>query len=65
MHGVVGGPDELCDFEKIRDLPGAALEEGREGTGSGAAPQRGDPPGQNPKSSFGTSCTFAHSTLKS
>jgi hypothetical protein len=36
LYGVVGGPDELCNFEKIRDLPGAPLEDCEEGTGSGA-----------------------------
>ncbi|MDJ0868088.1 MAG: DUF3604 domain-containing protein [Myxococcota bacterium] len=39
LYGVVGGPDELCEFEKIRDLPGRPLEDCEEGTGSGA--QRG------------------------
>jgi hypothetical protein len=41
LYGVVGGPDELCDFEKIRDLPGKPLEDCREGTGSGAQRARG------------------------
>jgi hypothetical protein len=41
MYGVMGGPDELCDFEKIRDLPGLPLEDCEEGTGSGAQRGRG------------------------
>ena len=41
LYGVVGGPDELCNFEKIRDLPGAALEDCGEGTGSGAQAGKG------------------------
>jgi hypothetical protein len=41
MYRVVGGPDELCDFEKIRDLPGRPLEDCEEGTGSGAQRDRG------------------------
>jgi hypothetical protein len=41
LYGVVGGPDELCDFEKIRDLPGTPLEDCKEGTGSGAQRARG------------------------
>jgi len=41
LYGVVGGPDELCDFEKIRDLPGRPLEDCEEGTGSGAQRGRG------------------------
>jgi hypothetical protein len=41
MYDVVGGPDELCDFEKIRDLPGVPLEDCEEGTGSGAQRARG------------------------
>ncbi|UCE87574.1 MAG: DUF3604 domain-containing protein, partial [Deltaproteobacteria bacterium] len=41
LYGVVGGPDELCDFEKIRDLPGRPLEDCKEGTGSGAQRARG------------------------
>ena len=36
MYGVVGGPDELCDFEKIRDMSGVQYEDCEEGTGSGA-----------------------------
>jgi hypothetical protein len=41
MYGVLGGVDELCGFEKIRDLPGEALEDCEEGTGSGAQRGRG------------------------
>jgi hypothetical protein len=41
MYGVAGGPDELCDFEKIRDMPGGPLEDCREGTGEGAQRGRG------------------------
>ncbi len=39
MYQVVGGPDELCDFEKSRDM-GQDLEDCGEGAGSGA--QRGE-----------------------
>ena len=41
MYGVVGGPDELCNFEKIRDLPGVPHEDCEEGTGSGAQRAQG------------------------
>jgi hypothetical protein len=41
MYGVLGGPDELCDFEKIRDFPGVPLEDCEESTGSGAQRGRG------------------------
>jgi hypothetical protein len=41
LYGVVGGPDELCDFEKIRDMPGVEYEDCEEGTGSGAQAGRG------------------------
>jgi hypothetical protein len=41
MYGVVGGPDELCNFEKIRDLPGQPLEDCEEGIGWGAQRGRG------------------------
>jgi len=41
LYGVVGGPDELCDFEKIRDMPGRPVEDCEEGTGSGAQRGRG------------------------
>jgi hypothetical protein len=39
MYGVVGAPDELCDFEKVRDLGHQEFEDCREGAGWGA--QRG------------------------
>jgi len=41
MYGVAGGPDELCGFEKLRDLPGQPLEDCGEATGSGALDGRG------------------------
>jgi hypothetical protein len=41
MYGVVGGPDELCGFEKLRDMPGTPLEDCEEGTGEGAQRGRG------------------------
>ncbi len=41
MFEVTGGPDELCGFEKIRDLTGYAHEDCGEGTGSGAQAARG------------------------
>ncbi len=41
LYGVLGGPDELCDFGKVRDLPGLPLEDCEEGTGSGAQRGRG------------------------
>jgi hypothetical protein len=41
MYGVVGGPDELCNFEKTRDMLGEPLEDCEEGTGSGAQMGRG------------------------
>jgi hypothetical protein len=41
MYGVVGGPDELCDFEKLRDMPGTPLDDCEEGTGEGAQRGRG------------------------
>ncbi len=41
LYGVLGGPDELCDFEKIRDLPGEAVEDCEDGTGEGAQRGRG------------------------
>jgi hypothetical protein len=41
MYGVVGGPDELCDFEKVRDLSPRPPEDCGEGTGSGAQAGRG------------------------
>jgi len=41
LYGVVGGPDELCDFEKTRDMGGEAFEDCEEGTGTGAQAGRG------------------------
>ncbi len=41
LFDVVGGPDELCNFEKTRDLPGKPLEDCEEGTGTGAQAGRG------------------------
>ena len=41
MYGVAGGPDELCGFEKIRDMPGKPLDDCEEGTGEGAQRGRG------------------------
>ena len=41
MYGVVGAPDELCGFEKARDLGGQAFEDCEEGSGSGAQAARG------------------------
>jgi len=42
FSGVVGGPDELCDFEKMRDMPGIPYEECPEGEhGSGGEARRG------------------------
>jgi hypothetical protein len=41
LYGVVGGPDELCGFEKIRDLPGEPVEDCGEGAGWGAQKDRG------------------------
>jgi len=41
LYGVLGGPDELCEFEKIRDMPGTLYEDCEEGTGSGAQAARG------------------------
>ncbi|MCP3984212.1 MAG: DUF3604 domain-containing protein [bacterium] len=35
-YGVVGGPDELCEFEKIRDMGGFEFEDCEEGAGWGA-----------------------------
>jgi len=36
MYQVVGEPDELCNFEKVRDLGGQHFEDCEEGAGSGA-----------------------------
>lgn len=41
MYGVVGGPDELCGFEKIRDLGGQDPEDCEEDAGWGAQAARG------------------------
>jgi len=41
MFQVLGGTDELCGFEKTRDMPGQELEDCEEGTGSGALGGRG------------------------
>lgn len=41
LYGVVGGPDELCDFEKKRDLPGGRAADCEEGTGRGGQAGRG------------------------
>jgi len=40
MYAVVGEPDELCGFEKIRDLGNQAFEDCEEGAGWGA--QKGE-----------------------
>jgi hypothetical protein len=41
MYGIVGAPDELCDFEKVRDLGGQEFEDCEEGAGYGAQRARG------------------------
>jgi hypothetical protein len=41
MYGVVGGEDELCNFEKIRDLGLQEFEDCEEGAGQGAQAGRG------------------------
>lgn len=41
MYGVVGGEDELCDFEKVRYVAGEQPPDCEEGTGSGAMDGRG------------------------
>ena len=41
MFEVLGGEDELCDFEKIRGLGDEAPEDCEEGTGTGAMAGRG------------------------
>ena len=41
MYGVVGAPDELCNFEKARDFGGQEFEDCEEGSGSGAQAGRG------------------------
>ena len=40
LSGIVGGPDELCDFEKLR-VPGAQAEDCGDGFGSGGMQLRG------------------------
>ena len=41
MYQVVGEPDELCNFEKVRDLGGQEFEDCEEGAGRGAQASRG------------------------
>ena len=41
MYQVVGAPDELCDFEKIRDMGQQEMEDCEEGSGSGAQAGKG------------------------
>ncbi len=41
MYQVVGEPDELCNFEKARDLGGQEFEDCEEGAGRGAQAGRG------------------------
>jgi hypothetical protein len=41
MFEVLGGTDELCDYEKVRDLPQLELEDCREGADWGATASRG------------------------
>ncbi len=41
MYGVVGARDELCGFEKVRDLGGQEFEDCEEGAGRGAQAARG------------------------
>jgi hypothetical protein len=41
MYGVVGAPDELCGFEKVRDLGLQEFEDCEEGAGWGAQRGRG------------------------
>ncbi len=41
MYGVVGGPDELCDFEKQRDMGRLEFEDCEEGAGWGAQAGKG------------------------
>ena len=41
MYGVVGEPDELCNFEKARDLGLQEFEDCEEGSGYGAQAGRG------------------------
>jgi hypothetical protein len=41
MYGILGGPDELCNFEKVRDLGGQDLVDCEEGAGWGAQNGKG------------------------
>ena len=41
LYGVLGGPDELCGFEKIRDLGGQEFVDCEEGAGWGAQAGKG------------------------
>ena len=41
MYGVVGEPDEFCNFEKVRDFGGQKFEDCEEGAGNGAQAGRG------------------------
>jgi hypothetical protein len=41
MYNVLGGEDELCNFEKIRDFGQPDIEDCREGSGSGAQAGKG------------------------
>jgi hypothetical protein len=41
MYQVLGGPDELCGFEKLRDSPGIPVDDCEEGTGYGAQASKG------------------------
>ncbi len=41
FYGVVGAPDELCDFEKPRDMAGIPFEDCGEGHGYGAQAGKG------------------------
>jgi len=41
MYQVVGAPDELCNFEKIRDMGKQEMEDCKEGSGSGAQAGKG------------------------
>lgn len=41
LWNIMGGTDELCDFEKYRDWQGAGFEDCEDGEGSGALEGRG------------------------
>ncbi len=41
VQGGFGAPDELCAFEKMREMPGVAYDDCGEGTGTGGAQGRG------------------------